>query len=102
MKLWHFAALLAVLGIAYVLVKRPSVTTVVPTSTSASNASNLLTFGTSLAKLGTSFFSSNKAAPPSTVTDVGGNAGTYYTGSTDVEGNTLTGEQGQTLTYGTD
>lgn len=100
MKLWHFAALVAVLGIAYVLIRRPMVTNV-PVSTSASNAQGLLSLGTSLAKLGTSIFTSTKAVPPSAV-DVGGNEGTYYTGSTTVEGNTLTGDQGQTLTYGTD
>lgn len=101
MKLWHFAALVAVLGIAYVLISRPSITTV-PVSTSASNATGLLNLGTSLAKLGTTIFSTSKAVPPSTV-DVGTNAGTYYTGGdTTVDGNTLTGEQGQTLTYGTD
>lgn len=101
MKLWHFAALIAVLGIAYVLFKRPTVTTV-PVSTSASNATGLINLGTSLAKLGTSIFNSTKAVPPSAVVDVGGNEGTYYSGQSTVDGNTLTGEQGQTLTYGTD
>lgn len=72
MKLWHFAALLALLGIAYVLIKRPTVVNQ-PVSTSASNAQGLLNLGTSLANLGASIFSgSNKAAPPSAIPPTSG------------------------------
>lgn len=102
MKLWHFAALLAVLGIAYVLISRPSVTKVItPASSSASN--QLLSFGTQLASLGGKLFSSSgptKVAPPSTQPIV--NEGTFDQGPSQVEGNTLVNDSGDTLTYGTD
>ena len=66
MKLWHFAALVAVLGIAYVLIKRPSVRNL-PVSTTASNSNSILSLGTSLVNLGSSIFTSNKASAPSAV-----------------------------------
>jgi hypothetical protein len=65
MKLWHFAALVAVLGIAYVLIKRPSATTV--GTTPASSNAQLTSIFSSALNAGVSFFGGNKAAPPSTV-----------------------------------
>ncbi len=102
MKLWHFAALLAVLGIAYVLISRPTLsTTVAPGTTSTSNA--LLSFGTQLASIGGKLLSSSgptKVAPPSTQPII--DEGTYNQGPSHVEGNTLVDDSGGTLTYGTD
>jgi hypothetical protein len=105
MKLWHFAALLAVLGIAYVLIKRPQPTTVIsPGNTSTSN--QLLSFGTSLAALAgrlTSTSGPTKVAPPSTQPIV--NEGTYLSSDTptEIQGNTLVNtDTGQAVTYGTD
>ncbi len=105
MKIWHFAALLAVLGIVYVLIKRPQPTTVIsPGNTSTSN--QLLSFGTNLAALAGRLVDSSgptKVAPPSTQPIVSG--GTYLPSDTptEIQGNTLVNtDTGQAVTYGTD
>lgn len=98
MKLWHVAALLAVLGIAYVLIRRPTLPASAGTSPSTSNAQ----FVTSLIGLGTKLLSTPKATPPSAVVDAGADQGTFNQGPSDVEGNTLVNDSGDTLTYGTD
>ena len=66
MKLWHVAAILAVLGIAYVLISRPTVPNV-GASPYTSNAS-YIGLATSLTNLGASIFSSgSKATAPSAI-----------------------------------
>lgn len=97
------ALILLVIGIAYVLVNRPSVQ---PKNVTGPSTSNQV-FGV-LGTLGGKLVSAlsigggGKVAPPSGLSDVGGDAGTYTQGPSHVEDNTLVNDSGQTLTYGTD
>lgn len=103
---WTFVALLLVgVGVAYVLIKRPSVKPSSQPSTSSNAILNLVTSSISAgSKLISSF--NTKPAPTSAVTspDVGADQGTYNKDTSDlsVTGNTLTNDSGQAVTYGTD
>jgi hypothetical protein len=103
MKLWHLAAILAVLGIAYVLITRPTVPTTVGATPASSNAL-FAGLATSVVNFGSKVFSSTptKAAAPSAIVDVGADQGTFQQGDSSVSGNTLVNSSGDTLTYGTD
>lgn len=96
MKLWHVAALLMVLGIAYVLVARPTMPSQTGASASSSNA--ILGVISGGLQLGSKIF--DKVSAPSASSIV--NGGTYYAGDSYVDGNTLKDDSGKTLTYGTD
>jgi ammonia channel protein AmtB len=66
MKLWHIAAIAAVLGIAYVLISRPKVPN--PGASPYTSNAPYIGLATSLANLGTSIFNGgSKAVAPSAI-----------------------------------